>query len=340
MLQKHLLLWLTLSSMLAGFWPNLFGATAFDPFLASASHIGWIVAAVMFCVGTLLPTDEVRNVLNRWPLIVGGTAVQYISMPFLAWAVATAFGMTGDLRVGTIMVGCVPGAMASNVLTMVARGNVSYSVGLTTSATLLSPLIVPVALRLTLGAQADAEFLTKSAVSLVIQVVIPVLLGLFSQRLSILKQVADRISSHVANISILWVIAIVVAANRQAIQEFPVVLIAGLLLINFGGYVAGQLGGRLLRLDSGMRRALMLEIGMQNAGVGASLAKGLFPDNPRVALPCGLFAFGCMTTGTLLAQFLRNRTAETEDSLKTTERPTDSALSLSTNESTEPTKEL
>ena len=53
--------------------------------------------------------------------------------------------------IGVILVGCVPGAMASNVLTLAARGNTSYSVSLTTSATLLSPLIVPFALWLTLG---------------------------------------------------------------------------------------------------------------------------------------------------------------------------------------------
>ncbi len=48
--------------------------------------------------------------------------------------------------VGVVMVGCVPGAMASNVLTLAARGNVSYSLSLTTSATLLSPILVPLVL--------------------------------------------------------------------------------------------------------------------------------------------------------------------------------------------------
>jgi BASS family bile acid:Na+ symporter len=60
-------------------------------------------------------------------------------------------------------------------------------------------------------------------------------------------------------------------------------------------------------MPEAMQRALMLEIGMQNAGLGASLAVSLFPSQPGVALPCGLYAFGCMLTGTMLAQWLSRR---------------------------------
>lgn len=316
MLQKYLLFWLFLSSLLAAIWPKVMGFETFDPFVESKPLLGWIVAAVMFSVGTILPLEEVKNVFRRWPKILGGTAIQYTSMPFLAWLVATMFGFTGDLRIGVIMVGCVPGAMASNVLTMVAKGNVSYSVGLTTTATLLSPVVVPIVLKLTLGADADWALLLNTAYLLVLQVVIPVILGFtLSQSSQAFKHLSDQVSGIIANLSILWIIAVVVALNRATIEQAPVVLMAALLFINLGGYLAGQVGGRLLGLETGMQRALMLEIGMQNAGVGASLAKDLFPDNNQIALPCGLFAFGCMATGTILAEILKRRPLESSTSL-------------------------
>ncbi len=304
MLQRYLLFWLVLSSVIAGVWPN----NVPDPFLISKTWLGGLVAVVMFCVGTLLPKDEVLNVLKRWPLVIGGTAIQYAAMPFLAWFMATkVFGLTGDIMIGVILVGCVPGAMASNVLTMVARGNVSYSVGLTTSATLLSPLIVPIAMKLTLGKAVDAELLMNTAITLVQQVVIPVIAGFTLAQVSqTVAKYAAKFSGTVANFSILWIIAVVVAVNRDNIQQLPLMLMWALLLINLGGYLSGQLGGRVLGIDTGMRRALMLEIGMQNAGIGASLAKTLFPDQPEIALPCGLFAFGCMTTGTIFAEILKH----------------------------------
>ena len=56
-----------------------------------------------------------------------------------------------------------------------------------------------------------------------------------------------------------------------------------------------------MRLPETMRRALTIEIGMQNAGLGTTLAMGLFADE-RIALPAALYTFGCMFTGTILAR--------------------------------------
>jgi BASS family bile acid:Na+ symporter len=52
-----------------------------------------------------------------------------------------------------------------------------------------------------------------------------------------------------------------------------------------------------------MGRALILEIGMQNAGLGTALAADLFRSQPRVMIPTALYTFGCMLTGTLLARY-------------------------------------
>jgi BASS family bile acid:Na+ symporter len=71
--------------------------------------------------------------------------------------------------------------------------------------------------------------------------------------------------------------------------------------LNVGGYLAGFLGGVGMRLPVPMRRALTLEIGMQNAGLGAYLARILFEGGDAVALAPALYTFGCMLTGTILA---------------------------------------
>jgi BASS family bile acid:Na+ symporter len=304
MLQRFLILWLVLGAVVAAWWPTLSGGAA-DPFLLSKPHLGWLVALTMFCVGSVLPADEAQEVARRWPLVISGTAVQYLAMPALAWGLTRLVQLDPQLETGVILAGCVPGAMASNVLTMVAKGNVSYSVGLTTLATLLSPIIVPLALKLTLGASASSSLLANSAMLLCTQVVAPVLSGFGLSRLwPGFSRWAERWAGALANVSILWIISVVVALNRANLQHLTASLIGTLLALNIFGYGAGSLGGRLLRLSVPMRRALMLEVGMQNAGLGASLATSLFPDQPGISLPCGLFAFGCMFTGTVLAQLL------------------------------------
>lgn len=330
MLQRYLLLWLILSSTIAWTWPSLSGrllqggdaaadesaALQFDPFLVRSPEsrgvvprlsIGLLVAATMFSIGLLLPADEVASVFRRWPSVLGGTLVQYTAMPLLSAALAFAFRLPRDLFIGVVLVGCVPGAMASNVLTMAARGNVSYSVSLTTLATLVSPIVVPLALRVALQTQASIDAVGVS-LQLLREVVGPVIAGyVVSRREAESTALLRRLAGPVANLCILWIIATVVALNRDRLQQTPLAVLAALLLLNMAGYVAGYGGAALMRLPDGMRRALTLEVGMQNAGVGTALALKWFADTPIAAIPSAVYTFGCMLTGTILAHWFASR---------------------------------
>jgi BASS family bile acid:Na+ symporter len=299
MLERFLLVWLVLLSGLAYYWPAL--GLPFDPFDTPKPVLDGAFALTMFLIGSLLPLDEVRQVRQRWPAVLGGTAVQYLTMPALAYFVGRLAGLPTDLFLGVIVVGCVPGAMASNVLTLAARGNVSYSVSLTTLATLLSPLVVPAALWVTLGMAKEIDPLGVSF-KLLWQVVGPVVLGhLLARRFALWQRWSQRLGPPVAHLTILWIIAVVVAIQRDRLGQALGAVALVLLLINVLGYAAGFLAGKLMRLPGGMRRALTLEIGMQNAGLGTLLALDLFRDMPAATVPPAAYTFGCMLTGTLLA---------------------------------------
>lgn len=304
--QRFLLLWLTVLSALAYYWPQLMSAD-FDPFLATDRFdlLKPLFRITMFSIGALLPRDEIEQVIRRWPSVLGGTAIQYTAMPLLAWSIGHAFGLPREALIGVVLVGCVPGAMASNVLTLAAGGNVSYSVSLTTSATLLSPLVVPFTLMLTLGTTAELDPL-QTFFNLITLVVAPVVMGyvasLSSDRIAEILHVCGPIA---ANVTILWIVAVVVGINRDRLSEATPLVLTALLLVNIAGYIAGNLGGRLLQLPDPMRRALTLEVGMQNAGLGTVLARDLFPDSPEVAIPTAAYTFGCMLTGTILAHYWR-----------------------------------
>lgn len=316
LLERLLLVWLVLLCTLVFFWNEWSGrfqtGGIFDPFAASEPILGYLIALTMFAIGSLLPEDEVRLVAQRWPMVLYGTALQYTAMPMLGYFCARAFGLEGPLLIGAIIVGCVPGAMASNVLTMIARGNVSYSVGLTTSATLLSPIMVPLVLWLTLGQFVQLP-IGKTFISLCWMVVLPVGAGYGLARLSTRwEMVASRLGAIVANLVILWIIATVVALNRDKLSYLDLRLILALVTINVGGYLAGYVGGRAIGMPFPMRRAVILEVGMQNAGLGTALAIQLF--DAQAAIPCAMYTFGCMFTGTILArcwaEYDRRRGAE------------------------------
>lgn len=299
MLQKHILIWLVLSSGLSLFWPDL--GISLDPFLVLKPYTNWAISIAMFAVGALLPSDELNQLLKNGRSVLLGTFAQYFSMPLLAWIAILIFKPTTELATGILIVGCVPGAMASNVLTLVARGNVSYSVSLTTCSTLLSPLIVPQALALFLDQ--DVEYDDRAAIVLLVkQVALPVVLGYLVCRVfPSFRQFSERFAPDIANLAILAVIAIAVALKRSELREFPVHIVVPLLFVNLLGYGAGYLFGKVGRLAEPMRRALTLEVGMQNAGAGTVLATQLFGEDSEAIIPCVLYTFGCMLTGTMLA---------------------------------------
>lgn len=306
-LERYVLAWLVLLSWVAYYWQTWYSAwlpgwPAWDPFVQSQPWLKVFFAVTMLAIGSLLRPEEVQQVYHRWPTVLGGTAIQYAAMPLLAYCVGRLFGFQGPWMIGVIIVGCVPGAMASNVLTLVARGNVSYSVSLTTSATVLSPLIVPWVMWLALGRMVESFPVWRVFTDLCLTVVIPVIAGyLLSRRFPLWAAVARHVAAIIANLTILWIIAVVVAMNRAGLAHMDYRLVLALLLVNVLGYLAGFFGGRLLGVDGPMRRALTLEVGMQNAGLGSTLAAGLFSD-PATALPSALYTFGCMFTGTVLAR--------------------------------------
>jgi BASS family bile acid:Na+ symporter len=302
-LERFLIVWLSLLSLLAYQWPNWFPESG-DPWKATTPYLSYLITIIMFAVGWLLPRDEFRQVRERWPSVVFGTIVQYTSMPALAVFFAWLFQLDREAMIGTILVGCVPGAMASNVLTMLGRGNTSYSVSLTTCSTLLSPIVVPLALKLCLstGEKVDIDLLSVSR-NLALTVVVPVVVGhLLSRRFPQWENAARKVGSIVANLAIIWLIAAVVGGAREKLQFLTSDIFWALICLNLGGYLAGDIGARIWKLPYPMRRALTLEIGMQNAGLGATLATRLFADQPAISVPPALYTFGCMFTGALLAQ--------------------------------------
>lgn len=300
-LLKSILFWLLLTSSLAFVWPE-FGF-AFDPFVMSKWLLWSAIFLTMFSLGGLVSPDELKPLRSHPFWVALGVLTQVTVMPLAAWLATKLIPMDEDMALGVLLVGCVPGAMASNVLTNTARGSVAYSVSLTSVATLLSPLTVPGILWVLSGHQSEG-FRAQSSLLLATFVTLPTILGYFaSARSERFRFVLKSCGPLIASIALLWIITTVVAANRDALQEASLGILLALLAINLAGYLGGYCVGSLSQLPSSYRRALTLEIGMQNAGVGTTLAVSILGSGTVATIPTAVYTFGCMLTGTILAVF-------------------------------------
>ena len=303
---RSLLFWLLAPSLAAFIWPA--DEIGLDPFAASKALLWPLIVVTMFSLGTLVRDDDLRPLIERPWWVALGLIPQMLAMPLIAWLVIQVCGLEGDIAAGVFLVGCVPGAMASNVLTLTAGGSVAYSVSLTTVATLLSPVTVPLALTAfsSLTDQTPKMTPVESAVKLFLQVVLPTIAGYVAARKSLrLRDLADRWGAFIASFALLWIIAAVVAGSRDYLVDVGIGLVLILLVINVLGYLAGYLTGKVAQLPNAQRKALTLEVGMQNAGLGTALAKSLF--GAESLIPTAAYTFGCMVTGTCLAIWWRTK---------------------------------
>jgi len=279
----------------------LAGYLAPGPFVAVKGFMDAFFAATMFGIGMLLdPADFVR-IYRELRAVAIGTAAQFTIMPLGAFLVATALPIDAELRLGIILTGAAPGAMASNLLSYLAGADAAYSVSLTTVSTLLSPILTPLLTLLLAGTILPVPFF-EMVRSVALMVLLPLLAGLgvkalLGNRVAPLLPVFPALSTTFIAV----ICAVVIAANRERLDELDSWILVAAFGLNFAGLGLGYLVGVLSGFDTLKKRALSIEVGMQNAGLGSVLALKHFGEH--TALPAVVFVFVCIFTASLLVPF-------------------------------------
>ena len=269
------------------------------------SWINYLLMLVMFGMGLTLRPEDFVIVFKQPKNIVTGCLAQFTIMPLLAFGLGRAFGLEEGLLAGVILVGTCPGGTASNVMTYLSGGDVPLSVGMTSVNTLLSPVLTPaityLLLRTTVRVDAAGMFF-----SIIRVVIVPILLGLIINRIA--GEHKERVSDLLPLISvtaITLIVAAVVSHNSERIFQTGAVVFIVVILHNILGYAAGFLLGLTLKLPAAKKKALAIEIGMQNSGLASSLAGSAFPDLAMATVPGALFSVWHNISGALLANVLR-----------------------------------
>ena len=277
-------------------------------FLIFKNYFLWFFAATMFALGLVLNAGDLKAELVNPKRVALGVLAQFSVMPLLVFLISQYPGFSPAIAIGFIIVGCAPGAMASNVIVYLAGGAVAFSVTLTTVATMLSPLLTPFLVKVLGGAILPVEFIPLM-MTILKTVLAPLLLGLFVQQfLGKYLQTARNIAPGIAASAIVIICSYAVAANQGRIADMAVPVMLGVVLVNILGYVIGWYLARLYGFTYLYKITLMIELGMQNAGMGVALALQHFPAES--ALPGALFAVWCILTAAIASGWLRRRIAK------------------------------
>ena len=293
-------------------WLVVFVGAAGAVFPASLSWIApqvpLLLGIVMFGMGMTIEFKDFRH-LVRHPWEAGvGVLAQFTVMPLVAYLLAQAFSLPPDLAVGVILVGACPGGTASNVITYLAKGDVALSVAMTMATTLLAPFVTPF-LTLLLAGEEIAVNAPAMMLSIAEMALLPVLLGaalnhFFHRRVAYALTVLPLISA----LLVALLVGVVVSMSAPRLAEVGALVALAVVLHNGFGLALGYALAGLLGLSAPKRRAIGIEVGMQNSGMAASLALLYF--NPAAAIPAALFSVWHNISGSLAANWFTRHDAD------------------------------
>ena len=294
-IQKTFALWVVLFAGIALIVP--------EAFVWLKAYIIWMLGIITFGMGMTMTVDDFKGVLHSPKAVVIGVVAQFMLMPGLAYLLCQLFQLPPAIAIGVILVGCCPGGTASNVITYMAKGNTALSVACTSVSTILAPILTPAVFYLL--ASQWIEINALSMLGSILQVVLfPIILGLIVR--SVLKQKVETYIQVMPLISVLAIVAIVaaiIAGSKTQILESGLLILAVVALHNGLGYLLGFGASRLFKLPYADSKAIAIEVGMQNSGLGVALAAVHFAASPITAVPSAIFSLWHNISGPALATY-------------------------------------
>lgn len=294
-------LWVLLFTAIAFIWPQ--------GFMWVGPYIPWFLGLIMFGMGATLSLGDFKHIVHHPKSVIVGVVAQFLIMPTLAYVLAVGFKLPPELAIGVILVGACPGGTASNVITYLARGNTALSVACTSVATLLAPVLTPAIVYL-LASEWIAVSASAMVLSVLKMVLLPVALGVLARTLWVQK--VDRAAQVLPLVSMLLIallVAALIGGSKDKIIESGLLIFMVVVLHNGFGFLLGYALGALFKLPYADSKAIAIEVGVQNSGLGAALAVAHF--SPLAAVPSAIFSLWHNISGPILATYWARKADKT-----------------------------
>ncbi len=269
--------------------------------------INYLLGVVMFGMGLTLNLKDFKIVFSRPKDVIIGCLAQFTVMPLLAWLLTRLFSLDEALALGVVLVGCCPGGTASNVITYLAKGDLALSVGMTGVSTLLAPFLTPLLTWALAGKSINVDMVSMF-LSILWVVILPIVVGLIVK--GMWPQFTDKATDYLpafSSVAIAFIVAIVISATADRLLAGGLLIVVVVMLHNICGFGIGYLTGRLLGLQEAKKRAISIEVGMQNSGLASSLATIHFAAYPLAAIPGAIFSVWHNISGAAIAYLYRKK---------------------------------
>ncbi|MCC7058878.1 MAG: bile acid:sodium symporter family protein [Burkholderiaceae bacterium] len=287
----------------------------FSPQSLTALNI--VLALVLFGVALDMKPSDFKGIASAPRATIIGMLGQFLMLPAIAWLLVLLLEPAPSIGLGMILVAACPGGNISNFLTHYARGNTALSITMTSLSTVGALFFTPFNLAFwgSLNPQ-TARILNEVALdpldvltAIAFLLVIPAALGLGVAHW--LPRFAAR-ARRPAKILSLAFFGLFVIGALAANWGYFLAYVGRVLLVVFAMNALGLLGGYLIARFAGLperdRRAVAIEVGIQNSGFGLILVFNFFQGIGGMAIVAAWWGIWHIVSGLALASWWRRRT--------------------------------
>jgi BASS family bile acid:Na+ symporter len=288
----------------------------FNP--ASLAVLNVVLGFLMFGIALDTRLADFKRVLRMPGAMAVGIAAQFIVLPAVTFGLTLLLAPGPSIALGMLLVACCPPGNVSNILTHRAGGNVALSVSMTAISNALAIVLMPLnfawwgsmhptAAPLLRTIAVDPLEMTGHIVAII---GLPFVLGIAcAERLPRFTAYIRKPARVLSMLCLLLFILGAIAGNWRYFLDYVGLVLLAVVLHDALAFGTGYLCARLSGLSDYDRRAVSIEVGIRNAGLGLVMIFGFFGGLGGMAVVAGVWGFWDIIAGLALASWWAKRPA-------------------------------
>ena len=276
-----------------------------------------MIFVIMLGMGaSLTPRDFILALKRPYGLMIGVVS-QYGFMPLIGFVLASTLPVSDPIKIGILIMACMPGGTTSNIFTYFSKGNLALSVLMTVTSTVFGVILIPIVLVVYAGAL-DLDIPRENIIATLVLLLVPVAIGMVLRKLNAnVGAVTEFMGSLLAIFFILFLIVSWIPRNWEFLLTTTWATYFGSIVLGLFGFALGYGFSKLLRLHPRNARTVALETGIQNGPLAIAIIAFTFSgvEAQSVNAVPVLYSLFIVITSTMLTLWFRRINTANEQPL-------------------------
>ena len=276
-----------------------------------------MIFVIMLGMGaSLTPRDFILALKRPYGLFIGVVS-QYGFMPLIGFVLATTLPVSDTIKIGILIMACMPGGTTSNIFTYFSKGNLALSVLMTVTSTVFGVILIPIVLVVYAGAL-DLDIPRENIIATLVLLLVPVAIAMVLRKLNAnVGAVTEFMGSLLAVFFIVFLIVSWIPRNWEFLLGTSWGTYFGAITLGLFGFALGYGFSTLLRLHPRNARTVALETGIQNGPLAIAIIAFTWSGAEAqsvMAVPV-LYSLFIVITSTMLTMWFRRINTANEQPL-------------------------